>query len=159
LKVSRFNHQEQVENYHVFAGGDQDLIFIPVDVSYSLLLAGPGLASSARVIETVQAMLTLKQHVENALKNLGVTGPLASASAESAAAPAAKNGQSVMEDAAASADMENLLKQAGGKKIKPEEMNQYWDQAAEKHGKASTHSDAISYEQARKLGLLPGDDT
>jgi ABC-type amino acid transport system permease subunit len=45
LKVARHNHQENIESYHVFSGGDHDLLFIPVTPLYALLVAGNGLAS------------------------------------------------------------------------------------------------------------------
>ena len=34
LKVSRFIHQENLDNYHVFRGGDHDLILIPVNAAH-----------------------------------------------------------------------------------------------------------------------------
>ena len=40
LKVSRFIHQDELDNYHVFANGDHDLLLIPVNPAYALLLAG-----------------------------------------------------------------------------------------------------------------------
>jgi CheY-like chemotaxis protein len=148
LKTSRFIHQEQAENYHVFPGGDQDLLFIPVDAGYSLLLAGKGLADAARVLETVQSMQALRVNVEKALTHLGVTGPLPREEPASFKAPPGKP--------AVSPEMDALLKKAAG--IKAQEMDDFWDQAAEKHGRASANPEAISYEQARKLGLLPGEE-
>lgn len=31
LKVARHNHQESLESYHIFRGGDNDMVFIPVN--------------------------------------------------------------------------------------------------------------------------------
>ncbi|HEY5903655.1 MAG TPA: response regulator [Anaerolineales bacterium] len=150
LKVSRFIHQDSLENYHVFSGGDQDLIFIPVDPSYSLLLAGEGLAERARLIEMVHSIVALKENVEKALTHLGVTGPLPPAE-EIPAAPPAK-------DAAPAGELEKLLKQAGKTRPRPQEVEDFWNRAAEQHGKAASNPDVISYDQARKMGLLPGDE-
>jgi hypothetical protein len=36
-------------------------------------------------------------------------------------------------------------------------MDDFWSQAAEKHGSKPTSNEVISLEEARKLGLLPGD--
>jgi hypothetical protein len=51
--------------------------------------------------------------------------------------------------------MEALLSDAGKKKVKQEEMDAFWDQAAETHANKSTNSEVISYEEARKMGLTP----
>src|SRR5690349_13052026 len=51
LKVSRFIHQENLENYHIFRSEDHDLILIPVDASHALLLAGKGVASAERILQ------------------------------------------------------------------------------------------------------------
>src|SRR5687767_7237148 len=72
LKVSRFIHQENLENYHVFRGEDHDLILIPVDASHALMLAGKGVATPSRILQTVQEMLLVRDNVENVLKSLGV---------------------------------------------------------------------------------------
>src|SRR5512132_3224152 len=57
LKVARFIRQEHLDNYHVFRGGDHDLLLIPVDASHALLLAGKGLAQPDRILQTVEGML------------------------------------------------------------------------------------------------------
>src|SRR5512134_992910 len=72
LKVSRFIHQENLENYHVFRSEDHDIILIPVDASHALMLAGKGLASADRILQTAQGMLALRGDVESVLKSLGV---------------------------------------------------------------------------------------
>src|SRR5690242_5737889 len=75
LKVSRFIRQEHLDNYHVFRGGDHDLLLIPVDASHALLLAGKDLAKSDRMLRTVEAMLFVRGDVENVLQSLGVSAP------------------------------------------------------------------------------------
>ena len=76
LKVARHNHQETIDSYHIFSGGDHDLLFIPVTPLYALLVAGTGLASEARILETVSSLLALRTQVEKSLKSMGVTGEL-----------------------------------------------------------------------------------
>src|SRR5574339_1139478 len=73
LKVSRFIHQESLENYHVFRGADYDLILIPVNSSHALLLAGKDLANSDHILQTVEGMLLVRAEVQNVLQSLGVT--------------------------------------------------------------------------------------
>ena len=72
LKVSRFIHQENLDNYHVFRSEDHDLILIPVDASHALLLAGRDVATTERILNIVQEMLLVRDEVENVLKSLGV---------------------------------------------------------------------------------------
>ena len=54
--------------------------------------------------------------------------------------------------------MEALLKEAAKKKAKSNEMDAFWDQAAEKHSTTPTNPEVITYEQARQLGLAPDDE-
>jgi CheY-like chemotaxis protein len=170
MKVSRFIGQEAFGNYHVFRGGDHDLLLVPVNASYALMLAGNDLAARERILDTVDGLNALRDEVEKSLKSLGVTPDSTSAAAEAApaaAAPAAappaagakkKRKTSELPAEPPSADMEALLKDAGKKKIKNEEMDAFWHEAAEKHGNAPTNPDVISYEQARQLGLAPGEE-
>ena len=72
LKVSRFIQQEELDNYHVFTGGDHDLILIPVNAAYALLLAGNNLATTDNVLDTVSAMLAVREEVKKSLKQMGV---------------------------------------------------------------------------------------
>jgi CheY-like chemotaxis protein len=158
LKVSRFIHQEQLENYHVFSSGEQDLLFIPVNPMYALLLAGKGLSSRERVVETIMSMLALRDEVDKSLKHLGVS---ATSSAEEAPAPAkpAEDKEPVKYvEPPTVTEFENVLKQAGKRKMKTDELDEFWGQAAEKHGKAPTNPDVISYDQARQLGLMTDDE-
>jgi hypothetical protein len=53
--------------------------------------------------------------------------------------------------------MEALLKKAPAKKTKANEMDDFWSEAAEKHRSKPASSEVISLEEARKLGLIPGD--
>jgi CheY-like chemotaxis protein len=151
LKVSRFIHQDELDNYHVFTGGDQDLLLIPINAAYALLLAGNDLATSAKVLESVAAMLAVRDQVEKALKQIGI-------------APLVKDDDEVVSDEVSAAEesetdepdqgVETMLKKK--KKIPTDELRAYWDEAAEKQTNLPTNPDEISYEQARQLGLGPG---
>ena len=163
LKVARNNHQETLDTYHVFSGGDHDLLFIPVTPLYALLVAGNGLVHEAHILETVNSLLALRDQVEKSLKSMGVTGELHAASGKDIPASAAVSTQAVKKltekavDAPPSPEMEALLKEATKKKEKANDMDDFWSQAAEKHGGKPVNSEVISLEEARKLGLLPGD--
>jgi CheY-like chemotaxis protein len=176
LKVARHNHQETLESYHIFRGGDHDMVFIPVNPLYALLVAGDGLATEDRIFETVNGVLALKREVEKTLKSIGATGELRAVSAKVAvSAPVAAPIVSTMEPEATSTkpkkltdrlvatavtaapapEMEALLKEATTKKI--DNTDDFWKQAAEQHAKKPASSDVISLEEARKMGLAPDD--
>jgi hypothetical protein len=52
-------------------------------------------------------------------------------------------------------ELENLFKEAGKKKVKANDVDAFWNQAAEKHGNLPASPEVLTYEQARKLGLTP----
>jgi hypothetical protein len=160
LKVARHNHQETLDTYHVFSGGDHDLLFIPVTPLYALLVAGNSLVNEAHILETVNALLALREQVEKSLKSMGVTGELHLASGKDIPATTAVSTMArkkLVEQAPPSPEMEALLKDAAKKKEKANETDDFWSQAAEKHGNKPANPDVISLEEARKLGIVPGD--
>jgi CheY-like chemotaxis protein len=163
LKVARHNHQESFDSYHVFSGGDHDLLFVPVTPLYALLVAGNGLANEDRILETIGGLLALRTQVEKSLKSMGVTGQLRLPSDRpTPASPADLSPATIpttvkSADAPPSPEMEALLKDAAKIKAKANDADDFWSQAAEKHGNKPVNSEVISLEEARKLGLLPGD--
>ena len=151
--MSRFMRQERLETYHVFRGGDHDLLLIPVDSSHALLLAGKELAKSDRILQTVEAMLFVRGDVENILKSLGVgtsVEPVESTVPES---------ESMVEfnEPEPEVDVDALFASASKKKVV--DPDAFWDDAVEKTGNIPTNPDVITYEEASKLGLTPGKGT
>jgi CheY-like chemotaxis protein len=154
LKVAKLNRQEALNQYFVFAGGDHDLLLVPVDPSYSLLLAGNGIAKRENIVDIVEAMLKVRNEVGKSLRSMGVTAELKQP-APPAPAPRKKGRTGDLKVNPTAPEMEALLNDAGKKKVKQAEMDAYWNQAAEQHANKSTNSEVISYEEARKLGLTP----
>jgi hypothetical protein len=149
LKVSRYMHQEELDNYHVFVGGDHDLLLIPVNAAYALLLAGNDLATPENVLETIGAVLAVRGEVKRTLKQMGVA-PVVSDDDEEKP----KYEEPVTQTT--SAEIERLL---GSKKnITTDELEAFWEDAAAKQGGVPTNPDAITYDQARQLGLAPGEE-
>jgi CheY-like chemotaxis protein len=151
LKVARYMRQEEQDSYHIFAGGDHDLLLIPVNAAYALLLAGNNLATREKILETVSAMLALRDEVKKALKYIGVA-PVVSDAKEQQGDPKYSEPltqRTVME-------IDTLLK--GKKKITTDELEAFWNEAAAKQSKVPTNPDVITYDQARQLGLAPGEE-
>ena len=145
-KVSRLIGQAEASNWHVFDGGDFDLIFAPVGQMHAMLLAGKGLAAEERILKTVSVFSAARKSIENAVAEVPPGRP---AIQDALTTPLDVVEKSVKE-------MEPLFKEAK-KKLKPAEVNDFWDKAAGKH-KAPTKADRLSYEQAKQLGLAPKDE-
>lgn len=157
LKVAKINHQETIESYHVFSGGDHDLLFIPVTQAYALLVAGKGLATDEQILDTVRGLVALRGQVEKALSSMGVTGQLKYKTAPLAAPPAAsvpKKNTDQLAKATPAPEMEALLKQAPAEKAKT--TDDFWESAAQDLGRKSVNPEVISLEEAKKMGLIPG---
>jgi len=158
LKVARHNHQETLDSFHVFSGGDHDLLFIPVTPLFALLVAGNGLASDERILDSVGSLLALRTQVEKSLKSMGVTGELKLPSDKKPEEDKTLKLDPKLVDKNSNTipapEMEELLKQAAAKKNKTENTDDYWDDAAQKHGKKPANPDVISLEEARKQGII-----
>ncbi|MBI2757562.1 MAG: response regulator [Chloroflexi bacterium] len=154
MKVAKFNRQEIPVQYFVFNGGDHDLLLIPIDTTYSLLLAGNGITNRENLPDTIDAMLALRKEVERSLRSMGVTAELKEQKPSPAASAKQKAKTGELPAAPPAPEMEALLKGAK-KKVKQDEMDDFWNKAAEQHAGKSTNPEVISYEQARKMGLTP----
>lgn len=152
LKVSRFIHQENLRNYHVFRGEDHDLILIPVDASHALLLTGKEIAKSDRILQTVREMLAVRTNVESILQSLGVapTSP-----PPESAIPESEPLTPDLEEPEPEVDLDALFASAQSTS-KVQDLDAFWDQAVEKTSNLPTNPDVISFDEARKLGLTPG---
>jgi hypothetical protein len=152
LKVSKFIHQDDLKNYHVFRGEDHDLILIPVDASHALMLAGKEIARSDRILPTVKEMLIVRESVGNILQSLGVTpAPPVAESAVPEPEPLAP----ALEEPEPEVDLDALF--ASSKEpSQVQDLDAFWDQAVEKTSNIPTNPDVISFDEARKLGLTPG---
>jgi two-component system, probable response regulator PhcQ len=148
-KVSRVLEQKNAVNWHAFSGGEHDLLFAPVGVTYAMLVIGKDLASNKNVLKTLNTFMISSKDIE---KSLGT--PVAVQAKPERTAPEPTPTQRISAEESAK-ELEPLFKDAK-KKIKPGEADAFWDDAADKH-KAPTKPDMLSYEQAKQLGLAPDD--
>jgi CheY-like chemotaxis protein len=147
-RVSRLMHQDGGQ-YHVFSGGDQDLLLIPISSLYGLLVAGQGLAARQRLADVLEAILFVRAEMEKSLKSMGMP-----------TTPVEANESEIVQMVSASVnvptqDIDDLLTKVKDQHIKPSEADAFWDEAVEKHGNPPLKPDVISYEQAKRLGLTP----
>ena len=146
-KVIHLIGQKTTSNWHIFDGDTYDLIFTSVGTTHAILVAGGKLAVEENVLKNISSLSDSRQSIEQALQAMGV-----SSSPISVMPPVALEEKHISE--AGSVDLEPLFKKAG-KKLKPEEVDAFWNAAVDKQKAAPTKPNIISYEQARKLGLAP----
>ena len=146
-KISHLTGQKRASSWHIFYNGDYDVIFAPVGLTHAILLIGKKLAAEERTFKTLKAFAAVREPIK---KGLGDTSPLPAKAAtdEAVTTPLESGEQSAKE-------LEPLLKEAR-KKLKPKDVDAFWDTAADKL-KTPAKSDMLSYEQARQLGLTPED--
>jgi CheY-like chemotaxis protein len=145
-KVSRIIGQKVASNWYVFDGGEYDLIFAPVGMMHAMLVIGPGLADQQQVLHTVDVFSAARKNIESAL---GEIPPGIPATHDALTTPVEAVEQGMRE-------MAPLFKESR-KKLKPAELNDFWDKAADNHP-APTNPDMLSYDQAKQLGLAPEDE-
>jgi DNA-binding response OmpR family regulator len=147
-KVSRLIGQKTVSNWCVFDGGRYDLVFASVGLTHAMLVIGKGMAGEDHVLKTVDIFSAARKNIEKVIGE--TTTPGSSAIQEPLITPLEVVEQSMKE-------LEPLFKDAK-KKLKPAEVNDFWNKAADEH-KALSKPDMLSYEQAKQLGLAPEDES
>jgi len=149
-KISNLLAQKEPSSWHVFNGGNFDIVFTPVGLKHGLFLLGKRLASESKIIEVVSEFSQTRQAVGQILVELSAPPPVSlkhrPAGKEKPAAPEPEPEV-----------VEPIFKDSK-KKIKPDEMEAFWSDAAEKQKSVPITPDVITYEQARKLGLTPEDE-
>jgi DNA-binding response OmpR family regulator len=152
-KVTRVIGHESNSSLHIFSGGKVDLIFAPLDSTHAILLAGINLADEDVIHQNIKHFTAARQAIENSLMKLD--GPTIPYIKEITVKP-------VLET-----ELENNLEMLGedliplftdsNTKMKSDELEAFWSDAAEGQPSAPLHADGLSYDQARKLGLTPDD--
>jgi CheY-like chemotaxis protein len=154
-KISGYIHQETPLSYHIFPGGDQDVLLVPVNQTHAMVVAGERLAERKKILDLTDAMMMLKSEVEHVLNAMGIVRPSPAEETEkyldSEDVP-----EEQIEDEISSDELEALFKQKT--KIQTDEIKSFWDEAIDTQKTQEVEPDKLSYEQARQLGLTPEDD-
>ncbi|MBT3189078.1 MAG: response regulator [Anaerolineae bacterium] len=153
-KVSGYIHQETPLSYHIFPGGDQDVLLVPVNHAHALVVAGEKIAERKKVLDLTDALMMLKSEVEHVLDAIGITRPSAEEMDEYLESEDIPEEQ--VEDEITSNELDALFKQKT--KIQTDEITSFWDDAVETQKVQEVDADKLSYEQAQQLGLTPQDD-
>lgn len=145
-KASRLIGQREASNWYIFNSEKQDLVFAPVGQTHAMLVVGEGLADQERVLKTTEIFSLARETIRQYLPEPVAPPPAAE---EPSTTPLEAVEKSMKE-------LEPLLK-GSKKKMKPDEVNDFWDKAADQH-KAPTKPDMLSYDQAKQLGLTPEEE-
>jgi CheY-like chemotaxis protein len=150
-KISYHLGQKATSNWHVFDTGDYDLVFAPVGTVHAMLVIGKNLGAEKRVLKTIDTFMACRDNIEKTMGDAAAAPKVVKvAKGKEAPAPSAEATEK------SDKELEPLLKDPK-KKMKPAEVDAYWDKAAHKH-KAPTKPDMLSYDQAKQLGLAPKDE-
>ena len=139
--------QKTSSNWSIFNGGTYDLVFAPVGLTHAMLVIGEGIAGMERVLNSIEFFSEARRNIERGILEMN---QVISAVEEPPTTPLPVI-EPTMEE------MEPLFMD-DQPKLKPAEVNDYWDEAASNQ-KAVSNPDMLSYEQAKQLGLTPEDES
>jgi CheY-like chemotaxis protein len=149
-KVSHVIGNQVKASYHIFNGDNYDLIFVPVDSTHAILLVGDNLAAEDVLHENIHLCSEARPAIEASL--VALDGPVIPFIKEKPSEPQEEQALELSGE-----DLEPLF--TGTKsKVRTDELNAFWSEAADGQPAVPLHADGLSYEQARQLGLAPQDD-
>ena len=156
-KVSKQIGQESPLSYHIFPGGEQDILLVPANNTHALIVAGERIAERNRVLDMTDAMMMLKSEVAHVLNDMGLTDnePVEELPSLEDIFALTDVPEEQIEDEVSSEELDALFKQK--KKIETADLQNFWDNAIDAHTNVEIAADKLTYEQAKQLGLTPED--
>ena len=153
LKISHGLGMETPDNLMFFAGTKQHLCLAPVGACALLVVSEDGFhAAQLSVIR--QAIHQTGREVGKILANMGVELE----PAREAPPPPPPEIVEVPLDSQTLAGLDALF--SGSKSVKEQDVDAFWDALSEQSElDGSENADALTYEQARRLGIAPEDET
>ncbi len=148
-KVTRVIGHQSNSSWHIFNGDNNDLIFAPLDSTHAILMVGNKLADKDVFKKNIGHFSAARQAIEALL--LELDGPIIPYIKDS---PIETDVE--IEPANSGEDLTPLLNRSKNK-IKTDELDAFWSEAADGQPAAPLHADGLSYDQARQLGLTPDD--
>jgi CheY-like chemotaxis protein len=153
LKVAHgLGREKTPDNLMCFSGGRFHLCLAPVGVVYALLIVSLDTFTPGRLSEIGQAVSPAVGDLLKVLENMGVELE----PRQPVPPPPVELPLDVTVDPATQASVDALFKQAVKAKIKTGDADAFWSSTGEESDlDGSSSADALSYEQASKLGLTP----
>jgi CheY-like chemotaxis protein len=159
VKASRLVRTDLPQAALALRGPERSLILAPVG-SYGLIVVQQADASGLRTALAFEALLQAQNELAAILQAMGVDFyPLAEM--PPAAPPLQPAAMLQVEEVVGGeeplAELEAQLQRTAAS-LDPNEVESFWESAAEQQIVETVNPDALSYEQARQLGLAPEDD-
>ena len=150
-KVAKLLHSTPPNDLMYFAGSKYDVFLAHVGESYALLVAGNPSESSDQVLELMKSVHEGLRDLVTSLAHIGVPIKSDEKSPEV---------EAEVEDEISLAEPEiEALFQGVESEINLEEVDAFWDIASLRlEDEEITNADALTYEQARRLGLTPNEE-
>lgn len=156
-KVALLVEHSPTASLTVFRGEKMDYVFAPVGVMHAVLLSGRGIAAGNALSKAASLLGAAQPELEQSLQNIGGTGALSPSVVDAyEAAHIDRQPEAVAEPVLYEeppADLDDLFKALDNK---PVDLDAFWDNAIEK-GPGFTLKDTLTFEEASKLGLAPGE--
>ena len=148
-KVAQMTAQEATASWHIFGGKSLDLLLAPLDATRAVILAGGRLADETTLPVILHMIEASGPKIVDCLD--AMEGPVIPFLRSEKVNEAPKTGQEPSRS-----ELESMLSSAR-KKMKTDELDAFWSEADETETTNLVNADGLTYEQATKLGLLPGE--
>ncbi len=165
IKVSRTLGQESPQSYHIFPAGEVDIMLMPVNTTHALIIGGERIADRQNMLAMIDSSVILKSEVAHVLNEILHEEPRheeVEAVAESTELPDLSDifevdaiPEEQIVDEISDEELEALFKQTD---LGNTDLDSFWDNAADSLKSADVDSDKLTYEQAKQLGLAPGEN-
>ncbi|GAP12280.1 response regulator containing CheY-like receiver, AAA-type ATPase, and DNA-binding domains [Longilinea arvoryzae] len=163
-KVWRLVGRGPVRGGQIFSGEKKDLLVMPVG-DFGLLVVFPAGRSLLRLAAALESAMAIRDRILSVLTQMGapvqtlppfVAPETLSAlnEEEPAEPPEAVETEAPVEESGDVEAMAELLTQSK-ETLKPDDVDAFWANVSEAPGNAAATPDALSYDQARQLGLAP----
>jgi len=154
-KVSYILDMELPHDLLYFAGQGESFILTHVGQSLGLLLVIEGSHwDDERVWSSLRSVPMTVQDLFITLTSMGVF----SAEDEASTEMSAREAEEELADDDVITELDAIFKKARRKKVKPEDVDAFWDAVTVESSSEVTRADIITYDQARQLGLAPEDE-
>jgi len=150
-KVTKFLQKEPPSDLMYFSGSKYDIFLAHVGESYALLVAANPTESSEEVRASIELIHTGLHDLLSILASMGI--PVIPEDPAPSQVEVEIQEEEAEED---SPELEAIFQEKSAEEIDQEEVDAYWDTASHRLTDLElTNADALTYEQARRLGLTP----
>jgi CheY-like chemotaxis protein len=155
-KVTHYMGGNPSDDFLFFRGAEYDLIMSRVGAPLGLVAILPQETPPERLGIAYQALRSAVQGLLPTLKEIGITLQVVEKPQEELPEVELETDEAPLE---IPAEIETLFAPTTRRTIRPEEVDAFWDKLVENGSQEGVLSaDAISYEQARQLGLTPDEN-